>query len=131
MKGKVADARKGDAPSATSGIAPRRAAVARAVLTTLALAVVLGAAACNGGAAPALPDPGPGGLGFTIRSEPAGAAVTVDGIPVGPAPVTVKLRPGPHRLRAALSGYYPAPETRVQVGSAEPAEVTLHLVASH
>ena len=52
-------------------------------------------------------------------------------VPEGLLPATVKLRPGPHRVRASLSGYYPAPETRVQVGASEPAELTLHLVASH
>jgi hypothetical protein len=45
--------------------------------------------------------------------------------------VKVKLRPGPHRLHATLSGYYPAPSTRVHVGATEPTELTLHLVASH
>lgn len=131
MGAKVADARKGDARRVLPGIAPRRAAVARAGLTTLALCLALLAAACDGGGVPALPDPGPTGVSFTLKSEPAGASLTVDGVPVGTAPATVKLRPGPHRVRASLSGYYPAPETRVQVGASEPAELTLHLVASH
>lgn len=135
MGGKVADARKGDARRVPAGIAGRCAAVARAGLTTLALAFALAfalvAAACGGGTAPTLPDPGPSGLSFTFKSQPPGASVTVDGVSVGPTPATVKLRPGPHRVRASMSGYYPAPETRVQVGATEPAELTLHLVASH
>lgn len=94
------------------------------------LALLLGLA-CSGGPAPVLPDPGPNGISFTVKSEPSGANVVVDGVAVGAAPVAIKLRPGPHRMHATLPGYYPAPERRVQVGATEPTDVTMHLVASH
>ncbi|OGQ10245.1 MAG: hypothetical protein A2138_15140 [Deltaproteobacteria bacterium RBG_16_71_12] len=113
--------------------APRGALLAAAlgVAVAAALAALLLAASCSGGVAPALPDPGPNGIAFTVRSEPPGATVVVDGVAVGAAPVALTLRPGPHRMHATLSGYYPAPEQRVQVGATEPGEVTIHLVASH
>ena len=41
-------------------------------------------------------------------------------------PPRVKLNPGPHRLRASMSGYYPAPETRIQVGASEPPRAHAH-----
>jgi hypothetical protein len=83
------------------------------------------------GQAPSLPPPGPGATPITIVTTPPGAAVTVNGIPVGPAPVTVQLNPGPVRLRATMSGYYPAPETRVVVERGNAATHTIALVASH
>ncbi|MBI1948619.1 MAG: PEGA domain-containing protein [Deltaproteobacteria bacterium] len=131
LGGKVADAWQGEARRATSGIAAAAARVARAALVLPLLVLSLAVVSCAGGAAPALPDPGQNGIAFTVKSEPAGASVVVDGVVVGAAPVEVKLRPGPHRVHATMSGYYPAPSTRVQVGTTEPAEVTLHLVASH
>jgi hypothetical protein len=83
------------------------------------------------GQAPSLPPPGPGAAPITIVTTPPGAAVTVNGIPVGPSPITVQLNPGPVRLRATLSGYYPAPETRVVVERGTAATHTIALVASH
>jgi hypothetical protein len=83
------------------------------------------------GQAPSLPPPGPGAAPITITTTPSGAAVTVNGIPVGPSPVTVQLNPGPVRLRATMSGYYPAPETRVVVERGTAATHTIALVASH
>jgi hypothetical protein len=68
---------------------------------------------------------------ITITTTPAGAVVLVDGAPVGEAPVTVPLAPGPHRLRATLSGYYPAPETKIVVERGVAATHGLALVASH
>ena len=94
-----------------------------------ALAFIAAAAACES-AAPALPA-GPSAIEVTVASNPPGAGVTVDGVALGAAPVTVKMNPGPHRARASMSGYYPAPETRFQVGATEPREVTVTLVASH
>lgn len=137
MGGKVADARKRDAQGVASGIAVPQCQVARRVARAAGpalgalLTAALAGAACSGGAAPALPDPGQNGVAFTVKSEPPGATVVVDGVAVGAAPVALKLRPGPHRMHATLSGYYPAPEARVQVGAAEPPEVTIHLIASH
>jgi len=131
MGGKVADARKGEAHRAKSGIAAGWSAVARAAASALLVAVLVGLAACTAAPAPALPDPGPNGVELTIKSAPDGASIVIDGIAAGTAPLKVKLRPGPHRMRASLTGYYPGPDTRVQVGATEPPEVTLHLVASH
>lgn len=96
------------------------------IVSCLALVV----AGCEG-QVPSLPPPGPGAAPITIVTTPAGAAVTVNGIPVGPSPVTVQLNPGPVRLRATLSGYYPAPETRVVVERGTAATHTIALVASH
>jgi hypothetical protein len=67
----------------------------------------------------------------TITTMPPGATVVVDGVAVGMAPVTVPLHPGPHRLRATLSGYYPAPETRIVVERGVASTHALALVASH
>jgi hypothetical protein len=50
---------------------------------------------------------------------------------VGGGPQTVTLNPGPHRIKASLSGYYPASEQKIQVGQGAPLTHTLTLVASH
>lgn len=130
MQGKVADAATREAQGASTGVARPRQRVARAPLVALVLAAA-GTMACEAGAAPALPDPGPNGVTVALKSEPSGANVMVDGILLGPTPLDAKLRPGPHHVRAILSGYYPAPDERIQVGATEPTEVTLHLIASH
>jgi hypothetical protein len=96
-----------------------------------ALGVVVALALSCDGAVPTLPPPGPRAAAITVLTTPAGAAVTVNGIPVGPSPVTVSLNPGPARLRATLSGYYPAPETPIVVEGGVAATHTLSLVASH
>lgn len=90
---------------------------------------IVALAACE--AAPSAPAAGPNAVEIVVSSVPSGATILVDGGAVGSAPVTVRLNPGPHRLRAAMSGYYPAPETKIQVGASEPKEHTLTLVASH
>lgn len=74
---------------------------------------------------------GPNAIEITVSTTPPGATVVVDGVAVGPSPAKVKLNPGPHRLRASMSGYYPAPESKIQVGASEPRAHTLTLVASH
>jgi hypothetical protein len=102
--------------------------VARVKIVAL-LAVLAAAMACEA-AAPA-PPAGANAIAIVVRSEPPGATILVDGAAVGAAPAAVKLNPGPHRLRASMSGYYPAPETKIQVGASEPKEHTLTLVASH
>jgi hypothetical protein len=86
---------------------------------------------CEPAAAPALPPPGPGATPLTIVSTPPGAAVSVNGVIVGNAPVTVEVSPGPKKVRATLSGYYPAPAATVVVERGRPASHELHLVASH
>lgn len=98
-----------------------------------ALLVVAGLALC--GCEPAkiggLPDPGPNAVDVTIDTAPPGAAVIVDGTPVGNGPVTLKLNPGNHRLKASLTGYFPA-DQQLTVASGDAAKkVALTLVASH
>jgi hypothetical protein len=80
---------------------------------------------------PALPPAGPGAAPITIVTTPPGASVTINGIPVGTAPITVSLNPGPARVRATMSGYYPPPETRIVVERQTAATHTIALVASH
>jgi hypothetical protein len=77
-----------------------------------------------------LPDPGPNGAEVTFNSEPAGATVIVDGVTIGSAPKTVKLKPGAHHVRARKSGYFPQ-EMRVSVTAQEKTSVGFTLVASH
>jgi hypothetical protein len=87
-----------------------------------------------GAGTPAAGKPSPGDdrrTAITITTTPAGATVVVDGAPVGASPVTVPLTPGPHRLRATMSGYYPAPETKIVVERGVTATHALALVASH
>ena len=76
-------------------------------------------------------DAGPAATPLTITTTPGGATVTVDGVGVGNSPVTVQVRPGPHRLRASMSGYYPAPETKIVVERGTAATHALSLVPSH
>lgn len=105
----------------------------RKQILTVVVAAALGplaASACEP-AGSALPPPGPSAVEIVVRTEPPGGTIVVDGAPLGPSPQTVKLNPGPHRVRASMSGYYPAPETKIQVGASEPREITIPLVASH
>lgn len=102
---------------------------ARHALIVAVSAIVLAAAACE--ATTPAPTAGAHAIAIVVRSEPAGATILIDGAAVGVSPATVKLNPGPHRLRASMTGYYPAPETKIQVGAGEPKEHTLTLVASH
>lgn len=44
---------------------------------------------------------------LTIRSDPAGARIEIDGLPIGRAPFERAITPGPHRVRATLAGYQP------------------------
>ncbi len=82
-------------------------------------------------AGPALPAAGPNAVEMEVTSKPEGATVVVDGSALGKTPVKVKLNPGPHRARASMSGYYPPPEARFQVGAGEPTTITIPLMASH
>ena len=97
------------------------------------VAFLLTAAACSDSApsTSGLPDPGPGATALTVVTTPGGAAVTIDGVGVGNSPVTVSVKPGPHRLRASMSGYYPAPETKIVVERGAASSHTLSLVPSH
>ncbi len=79
---------------------------------------------------PQLPEALPSASDITLTTEPAGATIVVDGIPIGTGPQTVKLNPGPHRLKALLNAYFPA-EQRITVNGREKQTITLTLVASH
>ena len=109
-----------------------RPPVTRCLMRNVVVVVVVLAVltACES-AAPAATVLGAGAADITIVTTPAGAAVVVDGQARGSAPVTVKMNPGPHRLRAALSGYYPVPETKIIVERSVAVTHTLTLVASH
>jgi hypothetical protein len=93
--------------------------------------VMLAAVGCSDAPTAALPAPRPGAAPITIVSTPPGATVTVNGVGVGQAPVTVALNPGPQRLRATMSGYYSAPETLIVVERDRAATHELYLVPSH
>lgn len=79
---------------------------------------------------PKLPEPTPAAAAVTIETEPAGAPIVIDGVPIGNGPQTVKLNPGPHVLKSTMTGYFPA-EQRVMVSGRKPITFPLHLVASH
>lgn len=79
----------------------------------------------------AAPVVSPGAADITVVTTPVGANVVVDGAIVGNGPVTVKLNPGPHRIHAALSGYYPMQDSKIVVERGVAATHTLTLVASH
>lgn len=115
------------------GFAPRGDSMVKKILVGLValLVVVLAAGGACEPAGPALPPPGPSAVEIVVRTEPPGGTIVVDGAPLGPSPQTVRLNPGPHRVRASMSGYYPAPETKIQVGASEAREITIPLVASH
>jgi hypothetical protein len=100
----------------------------------LLIAAAISSLACDLAAdtpAAGLPDPGPAATALSVVTEPPGATVTVDNVNVGQGPVTVQVRPGPHRVQAMMSGYYPAPEVRVVVERGVPASARVQLVASH
>lgn len=86
---------------------------------------------CDAAPAAAAARAGPNAAPVTIETVPPGAAVLVDGQPAGNAPVTVLLNPGPHRLRASQSGYYPTQDTKIVVERGQAQTQTLTLVASH
>jgi hypothetical protein len=100
------------------------------LLRSLLVVVAVVLAGCDA-SGPALPAPGPNAIDVRITTKPAGATVVVDGIGIGPGPQTVKLNPGPHRVKALMNGYYPAPDRKVQIGASEPREIVLTLVGSH
>ncbi|MBC7315835.1 MAG: PEGA domain-containing protein, partial [Chloroflexi bacterium] len=72
---------------------------------------------------PQAPTPCLGSL--TIETVPSGAAILLDGAPIGQAPLTISLSPGTHRLRAEREGWEPAEET--VTGTCDEVRVTLTL----
>lgn len=103
-------------------------------LRTLVAALALSAlplVACEPAKVGGLAEPGPNAVVVEVTSAPPGATVVVDGTPVGPAPQSVKLNPGPHTVKAMKSGYFPQ-EQKLVVSSGAPApKLNLTLVASH
>lgn len=85
---------------------------------------------CEPATTASLPAAGPNAVEMVFQSDPAGAQIIIDGVSIGPAPQTVRLNPGPHRLKASKSGYF-AQEQKILVGSAEPTQHQVTLVASH
>lgn len=78
-----------------------------------------------------LEPPGPRAVEYALASDPAGATLFVDGTPVGTAPATLRLNPGPHTVKATLSGYF-SQEQRLLVTAGEATgRLELTLVASH
>jgi hypothetical protein len=110
-------------------------ATLRGMLRTFAVVVSLSSVcvvvtACEPAPAARLPD-APNGTEVTLKTTPPGATVTVDGVAVGQGPVRLKLRPGPHRVSAQASGYYPMAEQKIVVVNGAPEVHELTLVASH
>ena len=78
---------------------------------------------------PAVADvaPVPTSAELVIRTQPAGAHVTVDGIGWGVSPVTIRhIEPGDKRIRATMDGYAAA-EQSVAVDDGTREAVTLRL----
>ena len=74
--------------------------------------------------APKEPTP-PARVTLRVRSEPAGATVTVDGTPRGRTPLQVEVAPGEHVVRFELAGHV-AVERKVQT-AARPVELVVRL----
>lgn len=102
----------------------------RTLVVVASLSSVCSALGCEPAPAARLPD-APNGTEVTLKTTPPGATVTVDGVSVGQGPVTLKLRPGPHRVSAQASGYYPMAEQKIVVVNGAPEVHELTLVASH
>ena len=107
---------------------PGYRSIARQVVLTSdrpsrALEIALTPMTRTGGVTPARYG-GEGGL--VIDSRPAGAAVFVDGRPVGVTPLTLTIAPGPHTVRLEHAGHRPV-TTRVEVKEGERARVAARL----
>ena len=99
-------------------------------LAVLAAVFALGSIACGRSTSTAAPT-AKNAIDVVIETDPPGGTIIVDGAAVGASPAALKLNRGPHRIRASMNGYLPAPETRIQVGEDQPKKVTIPLVASH
>ena len=104
--------------------------MARTMACLFAFGLAVLSAACEPVEPVGLPDPGPNGVELTVSTEPAGGVISVDGRLVGKSPQTFKLRAGPHRLSATLSGYFPLQQP-VSVSAEGPKDVRLTMIASH
>lgn len=94
------------------------------------IAALLVFGACEPAKTRSLPDPGPNPATLSVTSEPAGAQISVDGVTVGKAPQDVALKPGQHRVKAVMSGYFPL-EQDIVLDPGGKQDVRLPLVASH
>jgi len=93
-------------------------------------AALLFLASCEPAKTRALPDPGPNPATLSVTSEPPGAQISVDGVAVGKAPQEIAIKPGSHRVKAVMSGYFPLEQDLVlDAGGTQ--SVRLPLVASH
>lgn len=105
----------------------------RRLLGAAVMSMTMGllAAACEPAKLDGLPKPGPSAVEVTVTTTPPGATIVIDGNPMGAGPVTVKLNPGPHRLKGAKSGYFSADQRIVVASGEQPKKVVLTLVSSH
>ena len=110
------------------GSMSRRGLLSAALVAT---ALGLGLSGCEPAKLDGLPPPGPSAVEVTVATQPPGATVVIDGTPMGAGPVTVKLNPGPHRLKAAKSGYFAADQKLVVASGDQPKKIELTLVSSH
>ena len=86
---------------------------------------------CEPAAQQGLPAARPSAVSVTITTQPPGASIVIDGTPLGAGPLTVKLNPGPHRLKAAKSGYFSADQKLIVASGDAPRSIELTLVSSH
>ena len=77
-----------------------------------------------------LPKPGQNASDIEVLTTPAGARLTIDGLPVGTSPQKVQLNPGLHLFKASLNGYFPV-EQKFSISAQKAKEIHLTLVASH
>jgi hypothetical protein len=63
-----------------------------------------------------------------IRTSPAGARVSIDGIVVGSTPIAIDFAPGEHAIEIQKLGYFPHHQ-RIEVHPGEPSELDLVLRA--
>jgi hypothetical protein len=90
-------------------------------------------AACTRAPAPPAarpPDPGPDAGTVSVRIDPPGVDVTVDGMTRCRAPCSVRIDPGLHRVSVRKGGYLPWQEDVLVRPGAE-VQVAASLVGSH
>ena len=104
---------------------------AHALVLCVGLSSALTATGCEPATQQGLPAARPSAVSVTITTQPAGASIVIDGTPLGAGPLTVKLNPGPHRLKAAKSGYFSADQKLIVASGDAPRSIELTLVSSH
>jgi len=115
-------------PKAARPAMPRRTVM---IIAAAGVGVVLIAGAAIGisklkGRTPAVP----GAISFQLNTDPAGAAIVMDGKPMGNAPAQIAVTPGSHNFEMSLAGYQPDRRTwQVGPGFSPPAERLQPLLA--